>query len=215
MGERRVKKIFELSVVEILILIFIISVFFITLNFFNVIKLSSLPLLSFLPTQNSKLKSITAVSDVSGYTLKVKDEKGLVKLLSDWRIFGGSFTGGYGVTGSTISFPVLKIIARFTNKEQPINQFVNTDSSVYMSSLTDAAPGQLTVSIYISPSILNDQSKQKGLSSYFDTQFLVTAYRLSHPETKMEEYKKSEKILQDFLVKKNKKGIQYFELVKK
>ncbi len=167
------------------------------------------------PINSNISADIHAVSDSPGYTLSMQNKEEVIALLKQWGIYGSAFTGGYGIKGSTGSNDGVKDIeVHFTTVEQPINQYVNPDGSVYLSSITNASAGKLTVYAYIGPSILKDTSKNSKLGGYFDVIALSTLYRLANPAKSLDENSRIEEQLNKFLKEKAESETIFFKLEK-
>jgi len=218
------KRFFKIGIIEIGILVTLISGILFVLQSLNALPFSN-PFSSTsqnpsgikpkTPINSNISADIRAVSDNPEYTLSVQSKEEVIALLKQWGIYGSAFTGGYGIRGSTGPNDGVKDIeVHFTTVEQPINQYVNPDGSVYLSSITNASAGKLTVYAFIGSTILDDPGKNMNLGSYFDAIFLATMYRLANPAKTLDENSRIEEQLNKFLKEKAESETIFFKLEK-
>lgn len=161
------KKAFRLFGIESVIIILLIIVILVVLSMLNVIPLRSfIPGLSGIrPTgtvkdvENQALveqyrkapASISAVSDIPGYTVSVNNEEELIRILKSWGVYGKSYGASSFASGSTGAVPLKKIVLHMTDKVQQANKYSTdgTNKTVYSSSYGNFSPGQLDVYIQV------------------------------------------------------------------
>lgn len=199
--------------IEILVVLLLGVIVLAGLVYFKVIDLNKL--LDRPVTVDGKQYDITASSSVEGYTLSIKNKKELVNLLSEWGVYGKTFNGGYGLLGGTGNNPVTKINVYFVDQIQPINQFVTQEGEVYMSSVTKASGGELSVFIHLGKFVLDNPEYNNELWRQFDYLFLTTVYNLANRETRLGQNNAPNSPLQKYLTEKNQNSTQFFNLVRK
>lgn len=190
--------------VQIAFLLAVIIVFVLGLVYFNLLPASKfLNFLSFSPNKNTALKptkpitatststapivtqapfvidttkkgEISAVSDISIYKVTLLNKQGLVDLLASWGVFS-VVDNLYKTQGKT---PTSNIIVHLTDKEQKGNIVTNPKTGTYLASGFVISPSSFDVYIYVLPSIVSDSSKNP--SSFFQSEFVSTIYRLSN-----------------------------------
>ena len=171
-----------LFVIEaVVVLIFIAGVLFV-LNYFGIFPLSKINpnLFSWLPVSKEASPPIEVVSDIPGYTLKLRNEKELLELLESWGVYGKEYGVTYGATGDTQGKPLEKIVIHLVNEEQGTNAFGTgqTKESIYSSSLTEISPGRFDINIYISSSIIDGKDSNIIPSIAIRATFLSSIYKI-------------------------------------
>jgi hypothetical protein len=206
-----------LFVVEaIVVLIFIVGVLFV-LNYFGIFPLSkaSPALFGFLPTKEGSYGKydIEAVSEIPSYKIKLNNEEKLIKLLTDWNIFGREHRGVYFGEGNTNGVSVEKIIIHLTDKEQKTNKFAGEDGDVYLSSNTVISPGRLDVYAHLGNLYLTDEKiKESGIAVLSIS--LQALYKLDNHLLEFEQRKIRDQGTIDVVSEIIKQNSNYFEVVK-
>jgi len=217
--EKEKRSAYKFLAIEIVIILLFVLVLLLVLNYLNIFPLTRIypSLFGFLPVSDKNLVSgdydIEAVSEIPSYKIKLNNEEKLIKLLTDWNIFGREHRGVYFGEGNTNGVPVEKIIIHLTDKEQNTNKFAGEDGDVYLSSNTVISPGRLDVYAHLGNLYLTDEKiKESGIAVLSIS--LQALYKLDNHLLEFEQRKIRDQGTIDVVSEIIKQNSNYFEVVK-
>jgi len=218
--EKEKRTAYTVLAVEIIVIAIIVVIAFIVLNYFGIFPLSRVsPLLfGFLPVSEESLVSgdydIEAVSEIPGYKIKLNNEGKLIKLLTDWNVFGKNHDGVYYAEGRTNGTPVNKIVLHLTKEVQKTNKYVDQAGQVYLSSYIIVKPGQLDVYAHLGDMYFNDREKKNEAGIAVLSITLQALYKLDNYLIPFEQRKIRDEQTLNVISEIIKQNSNYFEVVK-
>lgn len=153
---------------------------------------------------------ITAISDVPGYSISITNKERLIELLTDWGVYGVDYILP-GQRGETKG-PLEEIEVRLSNQQQPLFPIQGTNKNVYVSSNISANNKKFTLTIGLSPEIIQTRTGEAG--GFITSQLISTLYRIANQTLDAQSQERRENDLTQILKKVGTSEPSFFTVSK-